>query len=192
MNQKRIDRVKGVEKITERGANIAKDALLQCQRRLDEQQARLQQLTEYLQEYAAGIGFAPGGEAKAFALQNYRAFMSKIEQTIDHQKGVVAQAEAELLAYKQAAAEANVFQRQAWRHQKRQPANRGQRARHPARRPAGPPPAPRHSRGRTEEPVRLSAYSQVPFSLLAQTQNSTIMVPPFAGNTTPSVLESES
>lgn len=107
MNQKRIDRVKGVEKITERGANIAKDALLQCQRRLDEQQARLQQLTEYLQEYAAGIGFAPGGEAKAFALQNYRAFMSKIEQTIDHQKGVVAQAEAELLAYKQAAAEAS-------------------------------------------------------------------------------------
>lgn len=107
MNQQRIERVKGVEKITERGANIAKEAMIQCQRRLDEQQARLQQLTDYLQEYAAGIGFASGGEAKAFALQNYRAFMSKIEQTISHQKEVVAQVEAELLRHKQAAADAN-------------------------------------------------------------------------------------
>jgi flagellar FliJ protein len=107
VNQQRIERVKGVEKITERGANIAKESLLQCQRRLDEQQARLQQLTDYLQEYAAGIGFASGGQAKAFALQNYRAFMARIEQTIAHQKEVVAQVEAELLACKQAAAEAS-------------------------------------------------------------------------------------
>jgi len=107
VNQNRIERVKGVERITERGANIAKETLLQCQQRLDEQQARLQQLTDYLQEYAAGIGFASGGEAKAFALQNYRAFMSKIEQTIDHQKGVVAQLEEELQACQKVAAEAN-------------------------------------------------------------------------------------
>lgn len=107
MNQKRIDRVKGVEQITERSATIAREALLQCQQRLDEQQARLTQLTDYLQEYAAGIGFATGGQAKAFALQNYRAFMGKIEQTIDHQKGVVARLEAELEACRKAAAEAS-------------------------------------------------------------------------------------
>ncbi|MBD3816777.1 MAG: flagellar FliJ family protein, partial [Halothiobacillus sp.] len=50
---------------------------------------------------------ASGGQAKAFALQNYRAFMARIEQTIAHQKEVVAQVEAELLACKQAAAEAS-------------------------------------------------------------------------------------
>ncbi len=78
MNQQRIERVKAVEKITERSANIAKESQLHCQQRLDEQQARLQQLTDYLQEYAAGIGFAAGGKSKAFALQNYRAFMGRI------------------------------------------------------------------------------------------------------------------
>lgn len=107
MNQKRIERVKGVERITERGANIAKESLLQCQRRLEEQQARLQQLTDYLQEYAAGIGFASGGQAKAFALQNYRAFMGRIEETIAHQKEIVAQLETELEGHRQAVAEAS-------------------------------------------------------------------------------------
>jgi len=143
VNQKRIERVKGVEKITERGANIAKESLLQCQQRLDEQQARLQQLTDYLQEYAAGIGFASGGEAKAFALQNYRAFMGKIEQTIDHQKGVVAQLEVDLLACQQAAAAASSqhrsveklrgrfeTERNRMQHRQEQAANDAHAARH--------------------------------------------------------------
>ncbi|MHB1228795.1 MAG: flagellar export protein FliJ [Halothiobacillus sp.] len=107
MNQQRIDRVKGVEKITEHGAALAKDAVVHCQQRLDEQHARLQQLSDYLQEYAAGLGFAAGGSSQAFALQNYRAFMGKIEQTIEHQKTVVAQIEAELSACQNTAAEAN-------------------------------------------------------------------------------------
>jgi flagellar FliJ protein len=107
MNQPRINRVKGVEKITEHGAMLAKESVQNCQHRLDEQQARLVQLSDYLQEYAAGLGFATGGSSQAFALQNYRAFMGKIEQTIAHQKTVVAQIEAELIACQSAAAEAN-------------------------------------------------------------------------------------
>lgn len=107
MNQQRIERVKGVEKITGHGASLAKEAMLQCQQRLDEQQARLQQLTEYLQEYAAGIGFASGGQAKAFALQNYRAFMGRIEQTVAHQQEIVTQLEVELANHQQAVADAN-------------------------------------------------------------------------------------
>jgi flagellar FliJ protein len=107
MNQSRINRVKGVEKITENGAMLAKESVLMCQQRLDEQQARLVQLSDYLQEYAAGLGFATGGSSQAFALQNYRAFMGKIEQTIAHQKTVVAQIQAELIACQNAAAEAN-------------------------------------------------------------------------------------
>ncbi|OYY54447.1 MAG: hypothetical protein B7Y53_06105 [Halothiobacillus sp. 28-55-5] len=98
MNQSRINRVKGVEKITENGAMLAKESVQNCQQRLDEQQARLVQLSDYLQEYAAGLGFATGGSSQAFALQNYRAFMGKIEQTIAHQKTVVAQIQAELIA----------------------------------------------------------------------------------------------
>ncbi|MGC8697832.1 MAG: flagellar export protein FliJ [Halothiobacillus sp.] len=107
MNQSRINRVKGVEKIIENGAILAKESVLMCQQRLDEQQARLVQLSDYLQEYAAGLGFATGGTSQAFALQNYRAFMGKIEQTIVHQKTVVAQIQAELIACQHAAAEAN-------------------------------------------------------------------------------------
>lgn len=107
MNQQRINRVKGVEKITEHGAALAKEAVMQCQKNLDEQQARLQQLTQYFDEYAAGIGFAAGGRAQAFALQNYRAFMERIEQTIAHQKSVCAQLETELATHQRAAAEAN-------------------------------------------------------------------------------------
>jgi flagellar FliJ protein len=107
MNQSRINRVKGVEKITENSAMLAKESVLMCQQRLDEQQARLAQLSGYLAEYAAGLGFATGGSSQAFALQNYRAFMGKIEQTIAHQKNVVAQIQAELIACQNAAAEAN-------------------------------------------------------------------------------------
>lgn len=107
MNQARINRIKGVEKITEHGAALAKEAVQRCQNELAQQQERLQQLVQYFDEYAAGIGFATGGRAQAFALQNYRAFMERIEQTIAHQKTVCAQLEAELAAHRQAAAEAN-------------------------------------------------------------------------------------
>lgn len=107
MNQERINRVKGVEKITEHGATLAKETVLRCQKDLEEQQARLLQLTQYFDEYAAGIGFATGGRAQAFALQNYRSFMARIEQTIAHQKNVCVQLEAELATHQRAAAEAN-------------------------------------------------------------------------------------
>lgn len=107
MNQQRINRIKGVEKVTEQGATLAKESVTQCQKKLEEQLERLNQLTQYFDEYAAGIGFATGGRAQVFALQNYRAFMEKIEQTIAHQKTVCGQLESELIAHQRTAAEAN-------------------------------------------------------------------------------------
>ncbi|WP_407276197.1 flagellar export protein FliJ [Halothiobacillus sp. DCM-1] len=101
MSQARIARIRQVEKITDQRATLGQEAVAACQRQLDEQRARLTQLTDYLAEYAAGIGFAPGGRSQVFALQNYRAFMEKIEQTIAHQQQVVSQLEGELVARQQ-------------------------------------------------------------------------------------------
>jgi len=96
MNQKRVDRMERVESVTGRVDDMAKDAVRQCEARLEEQRLRLSQLNDYLSEYAAGLGFAQGGQARAFALQNYRAFMARIEQTVDHQRQVVETIESEL------------------------------------------------------------------------------------------------
>ena len=101
MSEARIQRIRQVEKITDHQATVGQEAVAACQRQLDEQRARLTQLTDYLAEYAAGIGFAAGGRSQVFALQNYRAFMGKIEQTIAHQHQVVAQLEQDLAARQQ-------------------------------------------------------------------------------------------
>ena len=101
MSQARIERIRQVEKITDQRATLGHEAVVACQQQLDDQRARLAQLTDYLAEYAAGIGFAPGGRSQVFALQNYRAFMGKIEQTIAHQQQVVAQLERDLAARQQ-------------------------------------------------------------------------------------------
>ena len=77
MSEARIQRIRQVEKITEHQATVGQEAVASCQKQLDEQRARLTQLTDYLAEYAAGIGFAAGGRSQVFALQNYRAFMGK-------------------------------------------------------------------------------------------------------------------
>lgn len=105
MSDARIERIRRVEKITDQRAALGQEVVTACQQRLDDQRARLTQLTEYLAEYAAGIGFAPGGRSQVFALQNYRAFMGKIEQTIAHQQQVVTQLEVELAARQQEWAE---------------------------------------------------------------------------------------
>ncbi len=101
MSQARIERIRQVEKITDQRATLGHEAVVACQQQLDDQRARLAQLTDYLAEYAAGIGFAPGGRSQVFALQNYRAFMGKIEQTIAQQQQVVAQLEQTLAARQQ-------------------------------------------------------------------------------------------
>lgn len=111
MNQKRIDRMQRVESVTGRVSDMAVDAVSRCQQRLDEQRQRLTQLNDYLTEYAAGLGFAEGGQARAFALQNYRAFMARIEQTVDHQRQVVEAIETELAGLQEEAREASTRHR---------------------------------------------------------------------------------
>jgi len=111
MNQKRIDRMGRVESVTGQVSDMAVDAVNHCQQRLDEQRQRLTQLNDYLTEYAAGLGFAQGGQARAFALQNYRAFMARIEETVDHQRQVVEAIETELAGLQEEAREASTRHR---------------------------------------------------------------------------------
>lgn len=111
MNRKRVERIAGVERVTDRASNLANEAVMHCQQRLDEQRQRLDLLTNYLSEYAETIGFSPGGQARVFALQNYRAFMARIEQTIEQQRLVVAEVEEELVTRQQEAQEANTRHR---------------------------------------------------------------------------------
>ncbi|MBN2872300.1 MAG: flagellar export protein FliJ [Halothiobacillaceae bacterium] len=77
-------------------ADLASRQRREAQRELDAQRQRLADLEGYFREYTSNIGFAAQGRNRAFALQNYRQFMGRIEETIEHQRRVVDELEQKL------------------------------------------------------------------------------------------------
>ena len=77
-------------------ADLASRRRREAQRELDAQRQRLADLEGYFNEYTNNISFAAEGRNRAFALQNYRQFMARIEETIEHQRRVVEELEQKL------------------------------------------------------------------------------------------------
>ncbi|MFP4251038.1 MAG: flagellar export protein FliJ [Guyparkeria sp.] len=77
-------------------ADLASRRRREAQRELDAQRQRLADLEGYFTEYTNNLGFAAEGRNRAFALQNYRQFMARIEETIEHQRKVVHDLEERL------------------------------------------------------------------------------------------------
>ncbi|MFI9653797.1 flagellar export protein FliJ [Guyparkeria sp. GHLCS8-2] len=77
-------------------ADLASRRRREAQRELDAQRQRLADLEGYFTEYTNNLGFAAEGRNRAFALQNYRQFMARIEETIEHQRKVVHDLEGQL------------------------------------------------------------------------------------------------
>ncbi len=64
-------------------------SMSEARARLDEQRQRLELLQGYQREYAARLSFNPGGSAFVASLQNYRAFMARIEEAVRQQRQLV-------------------------------------------------------------------------------------------------------
>lgn len=89
-------------------ADLASRRRREAQRELDGQRQRLADLEGYFTEYTNNLGFAAEGRNRAFALQNYRQFMARIEETIEHQRKVVQDLEEQLNKRSNDAREARV------------------------------------------------------------------------------------
>ncbi|MDG4866714.1 flagellar export protein FliJ [Guyparkeria sp. 1SP6A2] len=77
-------------------ADLARRRRREAQQQLDQQRQRLADLEGYFNEYTNNLSFAAEGRNRAFALQNYRQFMARIEETIEHQRKVVSDLEKTL------------------------------------------------------------------------------------------------
>lgn len=77
-------------------ADLARRRRREAERELEAQRQRLADLEGYFNEYTNNISFAAEGRNRAFALQNYRQFMARIEETIEHQRRVVDELEQQL------------------------------------------------------------------------------------------------
>lgn len=87
--QQRQQRLERLTDFARQEEDKAARRMTEARARLDEQQQRLNLLEEYQREYAARLSFNPGGSAGVFALQNYRAFMARIEEAVRQQRQVV-------------------------------------------------------------------------------------------------------
>jgi len=88
-NQQRQQRLERLIDFARQEEDRAVRRMTEARTRLEEQQQRLQLLENYQREYAARLSFNPGGSAGVFALQNYRAFMARIDEAVRQQRQVV-------------------------------------------------------------------------------------------------------
>ncbi len=85
----RLKRVGVIEQHASMEEEAAARAMAELERRLVEQQGRLDQLRSFMEDYSRNVSLNTGGSAGVFALQNYRAFMNRIEIAIDQQASAV-------------------------------------------------------------------------------------------------------
>jgi len=110
-DKRKVKTLGNVSRLTERRVEEAKSLHREVERQLSISQSQLQELERYFSEYTQSIGFVAQGRNRAFALQNYRHFMHRIEQTIEQQRNVVAQLKRRLEEQAQKVREANVQHR---------------------------------------------------------------------------------
>ncbi|TQV65373.1 MAG: flagellar export protein FliJ [Halothiobacillaceae bacterium] len=88
-HQQRHQRLERVSDFARQEEDKAARRMAEARARLDEQEQRLNLLEDYQREYAARLSFNTGASGGIFALQNYRAFMARIDEAVGQQRQVV-------------------------------------------------------------------------------------------------------
>lgn len=89
-------RSKRMEPVMQLAQNREQEAARQVgehQRQLDAQRTRLAELTAYRDEYAQRLTTVAGGGLGAAMLHDYRAFLARLNQAIEHQRRLIEQGE---------------------------------------------------------------------------------------------------
>ncbi|MFP4155600.1 MAG: flagellar export protein FliJ [Halothiobacillaceae bacterium] len=107
----REKRIEQLGRLARHQSDLALAELRACEQRLAEQKSRHEQLANYMQEYARSLEFAQGGKADAFAIQNYRAFMARIESAVEQQQRNVDAVRRELVELRARFKEASIHAR---------------------------------------------------------------------------------
>ncbi|MEW6444896.1 MAG: flagellar export protein FliJ [Pseudomonadota bacterium] len=94
-HHKRQQRLERLGEFARQEEDKAARLMAEARARLDEQEQRLALLENYQREYAARLSFNTGASAGVFALQNYRAFMARIEEAVVQQRQSVERAARE-------------------------------------------------------------------------------------------------
>lgn len=91
----RSQRMEPVQKLTEERANAAAKAYGEARERSEEQRRRLGQLTSFRDDYLSQRTSSGESGIDGFRLRDYNAFIARIDAAIQHQRGVIEQAEAD-------------------------------------------------------------------------------------------------
>lgn len=110
-HRQKVKTLNNVARVTEKRVDEARLKQQEVERQLSVNRSQLHELERYFTEYTQNIGFAAEGRNRAFALQNYQQFMSRIEQTVEQQRNVVRQLEQRLEQTTDAVRAANVQHR---------------------------------------------------------------------------------
>jgi len=92
----RSKRMDPVLRVAEHRERDAARALGESRQRLEHQRQRLQELLDYREEYSRRFQETAGGGMDMNKLHEYRAFLGRLNDAVDHQHRSIAKAEAEV------------------------------------------------------------------------------------------------
>jgi len=92
----RSKRMDPVLRVAEHRERDAARLLGESRQRLEQQRRRLQELLDYREEYSRRFEQTGGGGMDMKQLNEYRAFLGRLNDAVAHQQGVIAKAEAEV------------------------------------------------------------------------------------------------
>lgn len=87
----RSKRMKPVQRVAESREQAAVQKLGQSQQYLDAQRTRLEELCTYRDQYSASFQTSGGQGLNAGRLQDYRVFLSRLNEAIRQQEAIIAQ-----------------------------------------------------------------------------------------------------
>ena len=87
----RSKRMKPVQRVAESREQAAVQKLGQSQQYLDAQRARLEELCTYRDQYSASFQASGGQGLNASRLQDYRVFLSRLNEAIRQQEAIIDQ-----------------------------------------------------------------------------------------------------
>ena len=90
----RSKRMQSVQHLAHNREQDAVRKLGESQQHLDAQQTKLQELRTYRNEYAKAFESSGGAGLDALRIQEYRAFLGRLNQAIQQQEAVIAQCSA--------------------------------------------------------------------------------------------------
>jgi len=90
-NMSRSKRMQPVQRVAETREQAAVQKLGESQRHLDAQRAKLKELRAYRDQYTEAFRTSSGQGLDANRLQDYRVFLSRLNEAIQQQEAIIAQ-----------------------------------------------------------------------------------------------------